>query len=214
MSVPDNNSVFLDGPGLGRLLVAGVRHLFSRREYINKINVFPVPDRDTGTNMAFTFKYILDAIEANGDPSLGAVMDRLTEAALDGARGNSGAIMAQFFQGCREEVGNCDFLDANSLSRACQRGAEQAWTAMSEPVAGTLPTVLDDFARAMGEAAAGGETDLREQFNASLERAISPEGTPVPGRRYIVPAGCGVAVRLEVDVDDISSSIICDSATV
>ena len=98
----------LDGPSLAGFLVAGIRHLFSRRDYINRINVFPVPDSDTGTNMAFTFKGILDALEADPELPLSRLLDRLTHAALDGARGNSGAIMAQFFQGCLEGSGDAD----------------------------------------------------------------------------------------------------------
>ena len=179
MTPSENQLEHLDGPLLGRLMVAGVRHLFGRREYINRINVFPVPDGDTGTNMAFTFKSILDAIEGSDDLGLIEVMDRLTDAALDGARGNSGAIMAQFFQGCREAVQGQNQLDATGLASACRRGAEQAWTAMSEPVAGTLPTVLEDFARVLSESAGAGVTDLRSQFTSGLDAArASLENTP------------------------------------
>lgn len=183
----------LDGPGLARVLVAGVRHLFLRRDYINRINVWPVPDGDTGTNMAFTFKAILDAVESSQDQTLPAVMSRLAEAALDGARGNSGAIMAQFFQGCREAAGDREQLDATALAEVCERGAALAWTAMSEPVAGTLPTVLEDFAAAMTTAAADG-LELRDQLQQALEAAQAslantPNLLPALKQAGVVDAG-------------------------
>ncbi len=77
---------YLDGPRLARALTAGIRHVFQRRDYINRINVFPVPDGDTGTNMAFTFKTILDALKGCHDGSVGSVLACVSEAALDGAR--------------------------------------------------------------------------------------------------------------------------------
>jgi len=192
MKPPAADNRYLDGPALVRVLRAGIRHLFSRRDYINRINVFPVPDGDTGTNMAFTFKSILDAIDTRQGSTLGEVLERMAGAALDGARGNSGAIMAQFLQGCREAVAQSQRVDTVTLAAACSRGAEQAWTAMAEPVAGTLPTVLEDFATAMNEAAGAGE--LRAQFNAARERARvsladTPNLLPVLKQAGVVDAG-------------------------
>ncbi|MCW8872294.1 MAG: DAK2 domain-containing protein, partial [Xanthomonadales bacterium] len=93
---------YLDAPRLLRALTAGIGNVFQRREYLNRINVFPVPDGDTGTNMAFTFKTILEATATSPDQRVDELMDHVAEAALDGARGNSGAIMAQYFHGFRE----------------------------------------------------------------------------------------------------------------
>ena len=155
-SVSTHEGSRLDGPALAEALVAGIRHLFTRRDYINRINVFPVPDSDTGTNMAFTFKSILEVTERRSDWTLPDLLGSMSEAALDGARGNSGAIMAQYFQGFREACADRLTLDAKEFAAACARGAEQAWTAMAEPVAGTLPTVLEDHARALREATGKG----------------------------------------------------------
>ena len=171
MESPAVAIAYLDGPRLARGLSAGIRHLFHRRDYINSINVFPVPDGDTGTNMAFTFKTILDALGDPQEMSLADVVNRVADAALDGARGNSGAIMAQFFQGFRESVAQGQLLTASGLAQASQRGAEQAWTAMSEPVPGTLPTVMEDFAIEMLKHAAGGMRDIRKMLQLGLNRA-------------------------------------------
>jgi DegV family protein with EDD domain len=168
---PGTAIAYLDGPRFARGLSAGIRHLFLRRDYINRINVFPVPDGDTGTNMAFTFKSILDALGQLKTETLEDVVNGVTDAALDGARGNSGAIMAQFFQGFRESVGESRLLTARSLAEASLRGAEQSWSAMSEPVAGTLPTVLEDFAAEVTQRTAQGARDIRSLLKHGLERA-------------------------------------------
>ncbi|MEM1412753.1 MAG: DegV family protein [Pseudomonadota bacterium] len=188
------NDGTLDGATLAQLLVAGIRHLFQRREYINRINVFPVPDSDTGTNMAFTFKSMLEVAERRSDWALPELLGAMGEAALDGARGNSGAIMAQYVQGFREAVGERMHIDARGLAAACGRGAEQAWTAMSDPVAGTLPTVLEDHARALGEAARRGTRNLRETFadglsGAQTSLANTPNLLPVLKQAGVVDAG-------------------------
>lgn len=184
----------LDGAALAHVLVAGIRHLFQRRDYINRINVFPVPDGDTGTNMAFTFKSILEVVERQRDWRLPDLLGAMGEAALDGARGNSGAIMAQYFQGFREAAGERLQLDARGLAAACGRGAEQAWTAMAEPVAGTLPTVLEDHAKALREAAGQGTRNLRDAFAAGLagaqnSLANTPNQLPVLKQAGVVDAG-------------------------
>lgn len=185
---------YLDGPRLTRGLRAGIRRLFQRRDYINRINVFPVPDGDTGTNMAFTFKGILEALPGHDGAELRVVLARITEAALDGARGNSGAIMAQFFQGFYEATRDRQLLTARHFAEAARRGAEQAWTAMAEPVPGTLPTVLEDFAMAMVASVEAGCRDIRLVLEAGLEEARrslahTPELLPVLKQAGVVDAG-------------------------
>ena len=139
-----------------KALTAAIARLFTRREYIDKINVFPVPDGDTGTNMVFSFKVIHEAVQNADDLSIKQLMARVASASLDGSRGNSGAIMAQYFHGFSEALDDCTSMDAATLAAASSAGATAAWTAMSEPVAGTLPTVLEDFSTALaGEIPAG-----------------------------------------------------------
>jgi hypothetical protein len=89
----------LDGLLLADLLRAGIYRLFQRTDHLNKINVFPVPDGDTGTNMAMTLAAVLSALDREPVADAGRVLTRAADAALDGARGNSGAILAQFLMG-------------------------------------------------------------------------------------------------------------------
>ena len=170
---------YLDAPRLLRALSAGIGHVFQRREYLNRINVFPVPDGDTGTNMAFTFKTILEATATSPDARVDDLMDHVAEAALDGARGNSGAIMAQYFHGFREAVAGHRLLTPKGFADAAVAGAEAAWTAMSKPVEGTLPTVLEDFSKAVSQRVAEGARDIKAILAHGIERAQqSLENTP------------------------------------
>jgi len=162
---------YLDAPRLLRALSAGIGHVFQRREYLNRINVFPVPDGDTGTNMAFTFKTILEATATSPDERVDDLMDHVADAALDGARGNSGAIMAQYFHGFREAVAGQNLLEAEGIAQASMSGADAAWTAMSKPVPGTLPTVLEDFSKELSRRATQGVKDIRSLLQHGLERA-------------------------------------------
>jgi DegV family protein with EDD domain len=162
---------YLDGPRLLKAISAGVRLVFRRRDYLNRINVFPVPDGDTGTNMAFTFKTILDATAAAPSGRVDELMAQIADAALDGARGNSGAIMAQYFHGFSEAISGARLLTASGLAKAAEAGAAAAWKAMSQPVPGTLPTVLEDFSRELAAQVADGVRDIRLMLQRGLDRA-------------------------------------------
>jgi len=185
---------YLDAPRLLRALTAGIGNVFQRREYLNRINVFPVPDGDTGTNMAFTFKTILEATATSPDERVDELMDHVAEAALDGARGNSGAIMAQYFHGFREGVAGRHLLTAEGFAAASISGAEAAWTAMSKPVPGTLPTVLEDFSKELAQRVAAGVRDIRVLLRHGLERARkslanTPNQLPALKQAGVVDAG-------------------------
>jgi DegV family protein with EDD domain len=185
---------YLDAPRLLRALSAGIGNVFQRREYLNRINVFPVPDGDTGTNMAFTFKTILEATATSPDRRVDELMNHVAEAALDGARGNSGAIMAQYFHGFREAVAGRRLLTAEGFAAAAVSGAEAAWTAMSKPVQGTLPTVLEDFSKDLAQQASSGVRDIQAMLRHGLERAReslanTPNQLPVLKQAGVVDAG-------------------------
>lgn len=185
---------YLDAPRLLRALSAGIGNVFRRREYLNRINVFPVPDGDTGTNMAFSFKTILEATATSPDQRVDDLMNHVAEAALDGARGNSGAIMAQYFHGFREAVAGRRLLTAEAFAAAALSGAAAAWTAMSKPVPGTLPTVLEDFSKELAQRAGAGVYDIRVLLRHGLERAReslanTPNQLPVLKQAGVVDAG-------------------------
>lgn len=175
MKISSEAIAYLDAARLLRALSAGIGHVFQRREYLNRINVFPVPDGDTGTNMAFTFKTILEATASasshSADGRVDALMNHVADAALDGARGNSGAIMAQYFHGFRKAVSGERVLTAERFAAAAASGAAAAWTAMSKPVPGTLPTVLEGFSQELTRQVAGGERDIHVLIRHGLERA-------------------------------------------
>lgn len=185
---------YLDSKRMLRGLSAGFQRLFQRREYIDRINVFPVPDGDTGTNLVFSFKVIQSAVQnAHGLP-LKQLMAQVAQASVDGSRGNSGAIMAQYFNGFSEALGNAPHLTAIELAEASSAGAKASWSAMSEPVAGTLPTVLEDFSTGLLHKAREGVEDIREQLEYGLQcaresLARTPELLPVLKQAGVVDAG-------------------------
>jgi len=178
----------------GAALLAGIAHVRTRRENLNRINVFPVPDGDTGTNLVFTLNSIGERLATVKRRRMPMLLDAIAEAALDGARGNSGAIMAQFFHGMSDACRHAGDLDARQLAAASRAGASSAWSAMSDPVAGTMPTVLEDFADALVEGVEAGGRDIRKLFNharraAHRSLAATPDKLPVLREAGVVDAG-------------------------
>ena len=161
----------IDAPGLQKALQAGIHHVLERREYINKINVFPVADSDTGTNLAFTLRSVQEALSTQTQANVAQLLGTAADAAVDGARGNSGAIMAQFFQGLREGARRSRELNGKRLAAIVRRGAKSAWGAMAQPVEGTLPTVLHDFADELAKQSKRGIDDINVLLEQGLKRA-------------------------------------------
>ncbi len=161
----------IDAPRLSQALLSGIASVLSRRDYINSINVFPVADSDTGTNLAFTLASVRTVVEQPGKRSLPDLLEAIADAAINGARGNSGAIMAQYFQGLSDSSRDFQVLDANRLALASGAAARSAWGAMSEPVPGTLPTVLEDFADELARLVDSGVEDIRQLIKRGLKRA-------------------------------------------
>ena len=157
----------LSGYGLRRALVAGIQRVIARRDEINRINVFPVPDGDTGTNLAFTLSAVLQGVRAPRLASAGEVLRRAAAEAIDGARGNSGAILAQFFQGVSEALGPSKRLTPDALARAVSRGSSLAREAMADPREGTILSVIHAFAVSLREQADCGN-DFRTGFRNAL----------------------------------------------
>ena len=158
----------LDGLRLNRALKAGIARLLSRQEHLNKINVFPVPDGDTGTNLALTMRAVLGTLQRSTDDHAGKTLTRVADAALDGARGNSGAILAQFFLGVCDRLGHLGNLGPADFAEGMRGGADYARDSLSEPREGTILTVLTDFARELHAVQREGARD----FAALLRRGV------------------------------------------
>jgi uncharacterized protein len=157
--------------GSRRALIVGIRRVVAQCEEINRINVFPVADRDTGTNLAFTLGVVLQGIREPRFTSASQLLRRAAAEAIDGARGNSGAILAAFLQGMAEvlEPGLPPTLDV--LARAAVGGSSRAREAMADPREGTILSVIHAFAEDLQTQAKGGAQDIRAGFRSALERA-------------------------------------------
>src|SRR5581483_11094693 len=138
------------GADLRAAMASASAWLTANAERINALNVFPVPDGDTGTNMSMTLQAAVDGLERLGDDaSVGTVARATYEAAMLGARGNSGVILSQLLRGFAEALTNADALTPEALAEALNQASEVAFRAVSKPVEGTILTV----ARAAGVAA-------------------------------------------------------------
>jgi DegV family protein with EDD domain len=126
-------------------VIAGARRVIAHRDHLDRINVFPVPDRDTGTNLALTMSAIVDGLQ-RPLPSLTAVSSSIAASALTGAQGNSGVIFAQFFQGLREGFSDSVQVSARRFAEALRRASVRAREALAQPREGTILTVISDVA--------------------------------------------------------------------
>lgn len=161
---------YLDGTRLKRALIAGGRRIERYTTQLNSLNVFPVADSDTGTNMAGTMRALVRGVTGVSDRSLAAVSRAAADAALSGARGNSGAILSQFFYGFMREIEDRSRLTTESFSRAVQRAVDYTYGALSEPVEGTILTVLRAWASKVGEVSRMTD-DFAELLSESLDSA-------------------------------------------
>ncbi len=166
-----NGIAYLDGVRLHRALTAGIGRVLMHQDELNRINVFPVADADTGTNLAATLRSVLEATSDRVNPHAGTLLNTVAESALDGARGNSGAIFAQFLQGVSEASRRQGQLTAEDFSRAVSEGARCAREALAEPREGTILTVIAAFADELSARIADGTRDLRVLMGQALERA-------------------------------------------
>lgn len=169
----------LNGARLSRLLRAGIQRLIADQEHLNRINVFPVPDGDTGTNMALTMSAVLASLRRAPDDHAGSTLTRAADAALDGARGNSGAILAQFFLGMGDSAASHAALSTTQFATAVTTGATYARDSLAEPREGTVLTVITDFATETARLASTGLHDYLSLFTQALSKArLSLQRTP------------------------------------
>jgi len=195
------------GRALKRALIAGIGRVLASRETLNRINVFPVADGDTGSNLAFTLSAVLEAVRPIRHAHAGNVLERAASEAIDGARGNSGAILAQFLQGVSEALAGVGRLQADHLVAAAGLGSAQARAAVAEPREGTMLSVIAAFADALVRARDAGMVDLRETFAHALAAARqaladTPQQLAVLRRAGVVDAGAMGFVELLEGIED------------
>ncbi|MDP2915405.1 MAG: DegV family protein [Candidatus Aminicenantes bacterium] len=140
---------YLNGSRLYFAVLAGGNAVIEDQSYLNKINVFPVPDADTGTNLASTMRAIADGAEAHR--SIKATLKSIANAALSGAQGNSGLIFAQFIHGLSKEISHESKLTTHAFAESVKRAVQYAHKAIVHPVEGTMITVIRDWAEAVYE---------------------------------------------------------------
>jgi DAK2 domain fusion protein YloV len=166
--------------------------LRAHQEALNRLNVYPVPDGDTGTNMVLTVKAALD--ELDGCADMAAVCRALSHGSLMGARGNSGVILSQILRGLAEAIRDLDAVDGPALARALAAASEAAYQAVMRPVEGTILTVAREAAEAAGAAVGNGSRGLVEVLdaaNAAARDALArtPELLPKLAEHGVVDAG-------------------------
>ncbi len=184
----------LSGSGLRRALIAGIQRVIAQKEEINRINVFPLPDHDAGNNLAFTMSAVWQGLQDPRLVSVGDVLQRTASEAGDSARGNSGAIMAQFFHGLAEALPTCRQLTTVNFMEAVLAGSNHARSAMAEPCEGTILTVIQTFANEWQDQVKVGIRDFSTGFAHALERsrvALQHTRTQLPALRSagVVDAG-------------------------
>jgi hypothetical protein len=184
---------YLDGIRLHRTFQAGLHRVLARETYLNKINVFPVPDGDTGTNLAYTLMAIKKRIQREVNPDLSAMSTTLATAALDGARGNSGVILAQFLVGFAKGVNNQEQLDTNGFATAMETARTFAYEALVQPQEGTILTVISQWVKTLQQACDSlidFKTLLQEALDSAQEALLeTPKRLGVLAKAGVVDAG-------------------------
>lgn len=153
-------------------LVSGIHQVISEQEFLNRINVFPVADGDTGTNLSLSLGATLATINQPGEKHLGTLLASIADALLDGARGNSGAIVAQFFQGMSDSAGELTRFTTYTFGKALSQGSEYAHDALSNPREGTILSAIAAFAQTFkSQASSDREDDFPTLMTSALQDA-------------------------------------------
>jgi len=186
-------SVPIDGQGLKTLLEAGMVWLKTNQQIVNSLNVFPVPDGDTGTNMVLTMQAAFEEVEHAGIANVGQFAHAIARGALMGARGNSGVILSQIWRGFARALDDQEFMDVNLLAEALDEARETAYKGVVRPVEGTILTVIKDIS-AQAEVSVQRTSsftevlsDVVEAAEASVER--TPELLPILKQAGVVDSG-------------------------
>lgn len=183
----------LDGRSFAKMILAGAHHLSQNAQIVDALNVFPVPDGDTGTNMNLSMTSGAKAVEETNTDHIGKVGVALSKGLLMGARGNSGVILSQLFRGFSKHIEQKETIDAKEFALALQAGVDTAYKAVMKPIEGTILTVAKDAAKkAVAVSAAEDQIDrvlelTIEEARASLDR--TPDLLPVLKEVGVVDSG-------------------------
>lgn len=183
----------IDSKTLKNIFIAGAKYLESKKKYVDELNVFPVPDGDTGTNMSLTIIAAAKELQNIDENNMRQVAKAISMGSLRGARGNSGVILSQLFRGFAKEISEYDNLDTSIIANAFQKGADTAYKAVMKPKEGTILTV----ARAIADKAAQLAEDsdniifiLKETIKHADEILLkTPDMLPVLKEAGVVDAG-------------------------
>jgi len=168
--VSDSVSTHLDGNKLASALVSGIHRVIDEQDFLNRINVFPVADADTGTNLSLSLGSALPLLGSPDEKHLGTMLAAVADTLLDGSRGNSGAIIAQFFQGMSDSAGELNRFTTYTFGKAVLLGSEYAHDALSDPQEGTILSVISAFALSLRYQAVDlGEDDFRSIMEKSMD---------------------------------------------
>jgi len=183
----------IDAKLLQKMFLAGAKNLESKKEWINDLNVFPVPDGDTGTNMTLTIMSAAKEVNAIENPDMATLAKAISSGSLRGARGNSGVILSQLFRGFTKEIANVTEINTDILAAAMERAAETAYKAVMKPKEGTILTVARGAAEKAVQMAAQTD-DIEEMIREVIEHAEyvlsqTPEMLPVLKEAGVVDSG-------------------------
>ena len=184
----------IDAKLLAKMFLAGAKNLESKKEWINDLNVFPVPDGDTGTNMTLTIMSAAKEVSSMDDPDMLSLCKAISSGSLRGARGNSGVILSQLFRGFTKSIRELETLTVSDLAAASEKAVETAYKAVMKPKEGTILTVAKGASIRAKELAEEGCEDLSYFFDEVIKYADevleqTPEMLPVLKQAGVVDSG-------------------------
>ncbi len=188
------NSNKINAKMLAKMFLAGAKNLEVKKEWINELNVFPVPDGDTGTNMTLTIMSAAKEVVNLQDEDMMTICKAISSGSLRGARGNSGVILSQLFRGFTKTIRECEEIDIPTLATATEKAVESAYKAVMKPKEGTILTVAKGMADKARELAEEGCDDMELYFRQIIEYgdevlAKTPDMLPVLKQAGVVDSG-------------------------
>ena len=211
---------------LAKMFLAGAQNIEAKKEYINELNVFPVPDGDTGTNMSLTIMAAAKEVTSLNNPGIRDLAKAVSSGSLRGARGNSGVILSQLLRGFTKSIREEKQIDVQGLAAACARARDTAYKGVMKPKEGTILTVAKGAAKRANDLAMAGEKDLEVFIGEVIKEAEAvlaqtPEMLPVLKQAGVVDSGgqglvevlkgaheafLGKELDLSLDVDTVSKA--------